>query len=428
MTNNTYVLDTSIILSEGKRIFHRFKNVDLVIPLVVIKELESKRTDRDLGRPARSALGELRKLQSDSKNTLTEGIELPKGSTVRIELNHVVNENVQSQLSSAGANDTKIISVAVNLSAESDSKVSLLTKDIPLAIFAEMFGLEAGDLDNAPDNREFIDSMPVFEITVEEMELLFERTHTQLDIDVPLNTGVVLKTAEGASALALAKPNYSFTLIKDQSFSKVVAKSKEQNVAIKILRDDTIKAVSLGGIAGGGKTMLALAAGVDAIESHGYKKITIFRSMQSVGGEELGYLPGTEQEKLDPWTAAVYDALGSFLDKPKIDNLKRGGKIEVLPITHVRGRTLAGSWVIVDEAQNLSKDTILTLISRLSGSSKIIMTHDTSQRDNFRVGRWDGIYDVVSRMHGNKLFAHVSMKKSERSELAQIATELLDDI
>lgn len=426
MTNKTYVLDTSVLLSEGKRILSRFKNVDLVIPLVVIRELENKRTDKDLGRPARSVLGTLRQLQKESKKTLVDGISLPNNCSVRVELNHVQNDDVSDKMKSVNSNDVKILSVALNLKYELGTHVSLLTKDIPLSIYAEMFNLDSQDVDNEPNNREFLDSIPTFEIGSDEIDTLFADGRVHLDLDVPNNSGVVLKSGN-KSALALSKPGYTFRLVKDEPFKGASAKSKEQHIAIRSLRDDTIKAVSLGGIAGGGKTMLALAGGVNAVENNQYKKIVVFRSMQAVGGEELGYLPGTEKEKLDPWTAAIYDALSSFLDKPIVDKLKREGKIEVLPITHVRGRTLANSWVIVDEAQNLSKDTILTLISRLSHSSKIILTHDVPQRDNFRVGRWDGIYDVVSRMHGNKLFSHVSMKKSERSELAQIATELLDD-
>lgn len=427
MTNTTYVLDTSILLSEGKRFLTRHKGIDMVIPLVVIKELESKRADRDLGRAARSVLSEIRRLQTNSEETLTDGVDIVNDCTLRVEMNNVHNEDVARKMKSVSQDDVRILSVAVNLSYEQGGGVYLVTKDIPLVIFANMFDIPAGDLNSDSGEREYIDNIPTFEISTEEMDALFEMGHTQLDIDIPINSGAVLKNGS-RSALAISKPNYSFTLIKNRKIlGKVEAKSKEQTIAMKQLQDDTIKAVSLGGVAGGGKTMLALAAGVEALDNGIYKKIVVFRSMQAVGGEELGYLPGTEQEKLDPWTAAVYDALGSFLEKKKIDDLKRGGKIQVLPITHVRGRTLAGSWVIVDEAQNLSKDTIYTLISRLGHSSKIILTHDISQRDNYRVGRWDGIYDVVSQLHGSKLFGHTAMKKSERSELAQLATDLLDD-
>lgn len=433
MSRQTIVLDTSVLLAEGKRVLYRFKDTDLVIPLIVMKELESKKDSIELSKTARSVVREISDLRNAQPNSMADGLKLKNGSTVRVEINHVsISGDIRDKLKTDN-NDTKIIAVAYNLSKEKDTPVALATRDLSMSLYADLMGIETINVEYMPDDRDFIDDMPIYEVDYEHIDSLYENGTIQIDLDVPVNTGVILKSGT-MSAIAISKPNWNFTIVRDQSIQfsgegikPVQAKSKEQNIAIKMLHDDSIKFVAMGGVAGSGKTMLALAKGAEKVLKNEYKKITVFRSLQPVGGEELGYLPGTEQEKLNPWTAAIYDALESFMSKTDIDKLKRNDKIEVLPITHVRGRTFTNSWIIVDEAQNLAKATILTLLTRVSHSSKIVMTYDVSQRDNFRVGRWEGIYEVVSRFHGNKLFGHISMKKSERSELAQTATALLDD-
>lgn len=433
MSRQTIILDTSVLLAEGKRVLYRFKDTDLVIPLIVMKELESKKDSVELSKTSRSVIREISQLRSAQPDKLGSGLSLPKNSTVRVELNHVhVSDELRDKLKTDN-NDAKIIAVAYNLSKEVDHPVALATRDLSMSLYADLMGIATIDVEYLPDDRDFIDDMPTLEVDFEDMNLLYTDGVVSVDNDIPINTGVIVKSGT-QSALAITKPGWNLSLVQDQSISfrgegikPVVAKSKEQNIAIKMLHDDTIKFVGLGGVAGSGKTMLALAKGADKVLKGEYKKITVFRSLQAVGGEELGYLPGTEEEKMDPWTAAVYDALEAFMHKNEVDKFRRENKIEVLPITHVRGRTFHNSWIIVDEAQNLAKATILTLLTRVSQSSKIVMTYDVSQRDNFRVGRWEGIYEVVSRFHGNKLFGHVAMKKSERSELAQTATDLLDD-
>lgn len=419
MTKNIVVLDTSVLLAEGQRVLYQFPNTTVVIPMVVIQELESKKNDPALMRPARSIFRAISEIKGSSID-LDEGIPFGDNSLLRVELNHV---------GSATLNDDKIVNVADHL--KSEGSVTLATRDLSLEIKANIKGINTTQVDYDPERRLYIDHMETLEVEYEALDELFDKGVVLLDLDVPNNTGVILQSGN-ASAIAVSKPGYRFVRVGDEEINsysfQVKGKSKEQKVAIKLLRDDTIKFVSLGGIAGGGKTMLALAAGAQKILSEdSYKKIIVFRSMQSVGGEEMGFLPGTEQEKMDPWTAAIYDSLGAFLNPVDINKLKAKQAIEVLPITHVRGRTFSNSWIIVDEAQNLEKSTLLTLLTRVGNSSKIIMTHDISQRDNHRVGRYGGIYEVVSRFHGSKLFGHISMQKSERSELAQTASALLDD-
>ena len=439
MKNQTVVLDTSVLLSEGMWFFYKVENVYLVTPMTVIKDLYNNKNDPEVSYTARSVTKTIRDLIRDNAiQASNTGMELPNGSVLRIERNHVSISNVADKLDIdpvRASNDARIIAVAYNLQQELfDREVIIATRDMTMTILADTLGIKTISLETDFENREWIDQVAEIFVTPDQIDSIYMDKTIKLEDDVPLNTPVTLKV-EGTnqSALAIAKEGYRFTLVKDQSIPvyqgtpPVVAKSKEQHFLMKMLHDDTIKSVSVGGVAGGGKTMLALAEGVRQINDKNYKKIVVFRSMKAVGGEELGYLPGTEQEKLDPWTAAIYDALQSFLAKPEIDKLKRDNAIEVLPITHVRGRTFHNSWVIVDEAQNLEKSVILTLLTRMSHSSKIILTHDVSQIDNRHVGRYSGIYEVVSRLHGHKLFGHVTMTKSERSELAQVAAKLLDD-
>jgi PhoH-like ATPase len=229
--------------------------------------------------------------------------------------------------------------------------------------------------------------------------------------------------------MVISGKQYEFDLIEQHNVAGLASRSAEQAFAVNYLMDDSIKIVSLGGRAGTGKTTLALAAGVEQLNINNgtYKKIIVFRSMQSVGGEELGFLPGTESEKMDPWTAAVYDSLNSFLTPKQIGDLKVRQAIEVLPLTHIRGRTFNNAFIIIDESQNLERATLLTALSRLGKNSKAVMTWDVSQRDNFRVGRHDGVYEVASRLLGEKLFAHTSLKKSERSDVAELVSRVLDD-
>lgn len=438
MKTQTVVLDTNILLSEGKKVFDRKEDTEFVIPMTVVRELDKKKSDPSVSYTARSVTRFIRNLIVDNPDlSVSDGLPVGNNSSLRIEQNHVSLSKVAQVLKIDTTrevnNDTKIIAVAYNLSEELDRDVFIATNDMTMTILADTLGLKTISLETKLNNREWIDQIKTLEVESEFIDLIHSEGVVSLPDDVPMNTPVVLKSSsDNKSALAISKNGYNFSKVKDQSFnpsqsSTVAPKSKEQQFFLKMLHDDTIKAVSVGGVAGGGKTMLALAKGVEHIKNNKYKKIVVFRSMRAVGGEELGYLPGTEQEKLDPWTAAVYDALQSFLPKIEIDRLKRDQAIEVLPITHVRGRTFHNSWVIVDEAQNLEKSVILTLLTRMSHSSKIILTHDISQIDNRHVGRYSGIYEVVSKLHGNPLFAHVSMTKSERSELAQTAARLLDD-
>jgi PhoH-like ATPase len=199
-------------------------------------------------------------------------------------------------------------------------------------------------------------------------------------------------------------------------------------VELDLLLDPDIGIISLGGRAGTGKSALALSAGLDAVlEKRLHKKVVIFRPLYAVGGQELGYLPGTENEKMSPWAQAVFDTLGALVSQQVIDEVVERGLIEVLPLTHIRGRSLHDSFVIVDEAQSLERGVLLTVLSRIGQGSRVVLTHDIAQRDNLRVGRHDGVVAVVESLKGHPLFAHITLTRSERSQIAALVTELLEE-
>lgn len=425
----TVVLDTSVLLSAGRTALYSFDEDTVVLPLVVVSELESKRNDPNLGLAARSVLRAIDSLRS--QGDIAKGVSLGEDyGTFRVETNHI--HDMPLELRNAPHNDARIITVAYNLQQETDEDVFLISKDTPLKIMASLVGVRAEDFVPANISGDFIDKTESYWVPADVINEIHETGSARLDIDVPRNVGVILRSEENPkhTALVTAGPEYKFNKVKGQTVSGLESKSAEQAIAIDYLMNDSIKIVSLGGRAGTGKTTLALAAGIEQLSNglgNGYKKIIVFRSMHAVGGEELGFLPGTEAEKMDPWTAAIYDSLGSFLTKEQIVKLKAKQAIEVLPLTHIRGRTFNNAFILIDEAQNLERATILTALSRLGKNSKAVMSWDVSQRDNFRVGRHDGVYEVTSRLLGEKLFAHTSLQKSERSDVAELVSRVLDD-
>ena len=247
--------------------------------------------------------------------------------------------------------------------------------------------------------------------------------------DLPCHTGVVLLSGN-ASALARVTPAKELKLIKaDRDAFGIHGRSAEQRVALDLLLDPSVGIVSLGGRAGTGKSALALCAGLEAVlERRQHAKVVVFRPLYAVGGQELGYLPGTEGEKMAPWAQAVFDTLGAVTSKVVIEEVLERGLLEVLPLTHIRGRSLHDAFVIVDEAQSLERNVLLTVLSRIGQDSRVVLTHDVAQRDNLRVGRHDGVVAVVEKLKGHPLFAHVTLHRSERSPIAALVTEMLEDV
>jgi len=423
----TFVLDTSVLLADPGALA-RFAEHEVVVPIAVIGELESKRDHPELGYFARAALRSLDDIRL-KYGRLDQPIQInPEGGTLSVELNHTDLSSMPYGFLRDGTNDSRILAIAKNLMTDGKDVV-LVTKDLPLRVKASSVGVEAEEY-----LAELVSSSGwtgIVELTVGSnvIDDLYasdfadhEEAHT-----LPIHTGVVLHS-DRASALARVTPDKRLQLVRgDRTAFGLHGRSAEQRIALDLLLDPEIGIVSMGGRAGTGKSALALCAGLEAVmERRAHKKIVIFRPLYPVGGQELGYLPGSEGEKMSPWAQAVFDTLGALVSQPIIDEIIDRGLIEVLPLTHIRGRSLHDSFVIVDEAQSLERGVLLTVLSRIGQGSRVILTHDVGQRDNLRVGRHDGVVAVVETLKGHPLFAHVTLTRSERSAIAALVTEMLE--
>ena len=422
----TYVLDTSVLLADPQAVL-RFDEHRVVLPVVVLNELEAKRDHPELGWAARRALRLLERFRVEH-GTLTEPLPVgERGGTLRVELNHTDTSCLPASLT-ADNNDHRILAVARNLAAEGRS-VTVVTKDLPLRLKASIVGLEADEYRNELADDSNWTGFVELDVDGDLVDLLF--TSRVVDVfearDLPCNTGVAL-VAGSQSALGRVHDDKRIHLVRgDRSLFDVHGRSAEQRIAIDLLADADVGIVSIGGPAGTGKSVLALAAGLDAVlEQRSHKRVTVFRPIYAVGGQDLGFLPGTEAEKMNPWAAAVTDALEAIVGQEVIDEVMRRDLLEVLPLTHIRGRSLTDTFVIIDEAQNLERPVLLTALSRLGAGSRVVLTHDIAQRDNLRVGRHDGVASVIDTLRGHPLFGHVTLTRSERSPIAALVTALLD--
>lgn len=425
-TQRTYVLDTSVLLSDPRALF-RFAEHEVVLPVVVVSELEKKRHDPEIGFFARQALRYLDDLRAKHER-LDMPISVGEGGTLRVELNHTSDAALPSGLR-LGDNDSRILSVALNLSQEGNDVV-VVSKDLPMRVKASSIGLAAQEYRAELATDSGWTGSSEISLSGSEMQQFYdaESIVTKLAADLPINTNLVIHSERG-SALGRVMGKGLVTLVKgDRDAFGLHGRSAEQRLAIDMLLDPTIGIVSLGGRAGTGKSALALCAGLEAVlERRAHKKIMVFRPLYAVGGQELGFLPGDADEKMNPWAQATFDTLGSVVSDNVMDEVFERGLIEVLPLTHIRGRSLHDAFVIVDEAQSLERNVLLTVLSRIGQNSRVVLTHDVAQRDNLRVGRHDGIASVIEALKGQSLFGHITLQRSERSEIAALVTDLLDD-
>lgn len=424
----TYVLDTSVLLSDPRALL-RFDEHDVVIPVVVVTELEAKRSHPELGYFARQALrllDELRIAHGRIDEPMSVG---DAGGTVHIELNHSDPSILPSGLR-LGDNDTRILAVARNLAADGHDVV-LVSKDLPMRVKASAAGLTAEEYRAELVVASGYTGIVELDVASEAIDTMYEETIVDVDeaIDLPVNTGLVMMSDRG-SALGRVTADKRVRLVRgDREAFGIHGRSAEQRIALDILMDPDIGIVSLGGRAGTGKSALALCAGLEAVlERQQHRKVMVFRPLFAVGGQELGYLPGSEQEKMGPWGQAVYDTLSAITTQEVVEEIVDRGMLEVLPLTHIRGRSLHDAFVIVDEAQSLERNVLLTVLSRIGKDSRVVLTHDVAQRDNLRVGRHDGVVAVVEKLKGHPLFAHVTLTRSERSPIAALVTEMLEDL
>ena len=431
----TFVLDTSVLLSDPGALA-RFGEHEVVLPLVVIGELEAKRHHPELGWFARATLrvlDELRIVHGRLDAPVPIGSD---GGTLHVELNHTDLSGLPVGFR-VETNDSRILAVALNLAAEG-REVTLVTKDMPLRVKAGSVGLRADEYRVSAAVDSGWTGMADVDVPDTIVDTLFDGATVAVTDDafvgaevdeLPCHTGLVLHSARG-SALGRITPDKTVALVRgDREVFGVRGRSAEQRVAIDLLLDPEIGIVSLGGRAGTGKSALALCAGLEAVlERRAHKRVVVFRPLYAVGGQDLGYLPGSENEKMAPWAQAVFDTLGALVSSSVVDEVMSRGMLEVLPLTHIRGRSLHDSFVIVDEAQSLERNVLLTVLSRIGQGSKVVLTHDVAQRDNLRVGRHDGVAAVIEALRGHPLFAHVTLTRSERSPIAALVTEMLEDL
>ena len=422
----TYVLDTSVLLSDPGAMF-RFAEHHVVLPVIVISELERKRHDPEIGYFARQALRYLDDLRQKHER-LDFPISVGDGGTLRVELNHS-NQSVLPSGLQLGDNDSRILAVAVNLASEGTA-VTVVSKDLPMRVKAASVGLSAEEYRAEFARDSGWTGVSEIALSAEDMAELYDEDTltTPLVADLPINTGLVITSERGSALGRVTQPGQVSVVRGDRDVFGLNGRSAEQRLAIDLLLDESVGIVSLGGRAGTGKSALALCAGLDAVlEKNLHRKIMVFRPLYAVGGQELGYLPGDQGDKMNPWAEATFDTLGSVVSHNVMNEVVERGILEVLPLTHIRGRSLHDAFVIVDEAQSLERNVLLTVLSRIGQNSRVVLTHDVAQRDNLRVGRHDGVVSVIEALKGQHLFGHVTLTRSERSPIAALVTDLLED-
>ncbi|QPP06791.1 PhoH family protein [Streptomyces bathyalis] len=424
----TYVIDTSVLLADPMAM-DRFEEHEVVLPVVVVTELEAKRHHPELGYFARQALRRL-----DEYRVKYGRLDAPLpigdvGGSLRVELNHS-DPGVLPAGFRLEDNDSRILAVARNLQAEGFD-VTVVSKDLPLRIKASSVGLHAEEYRaELAITESGWTGMSELTLPGEEIDELFaaESVFVAEAAELPVHTGLVLHSEKG-KALGRVTPQGRIKLVRgDREAFGIKGRSAEQRIALDMLLDPEVGIISMGGRAGTGKSALALCAGLEAVlERRQHRKVMVFRPLYAVGGQDLGYLPGTEAEKMNPWAQAVFDTLSAVTSREVIEEVVERGMLEVLPLTHIRGRSLHDAFVIVDEAQSLERNVLLTVLSRIGAGSRVVLTHDVAQRDNLRVGRYDGVVAVVEKLKGHPLFSHITLSRSERSPIAALVTEMLEE-
>jgi PhoH-like ATPase len=424
----TYVIDTSVLLADPMAM-DRFEEHEIVLPVVVVTELEAKRHHPELGYFARQALRRL-----DEYRVKYGRLDAPipigdVGGSLRVELNHS-DPGVLPAGFRLEDNDSRILAVARNLQAEGFD-VTVVSKDLPLRIKASSVGLHAEEYRaELAITESGWTGMSELTLPGEEIDELFanETVFVPDAAQMPVHTGLVLHSEKGR-ALGRVTPEGQIKLVRgDREAFGIKGRSAEQRIALDMLLDPEVGIISMGGRAGTGKSALALCAGLEAVlERRQHRKVMVFRPLYAVGGQDLGYLPGTEAEKMNPWAQAVFDTLSAVTSREVIEEVVERGMLEVLPLTHIRGRSLHDAFVIVDEAQSLERNVLLTVLSRIGSGSRVVLTHDVAQRDNLRVGRYDGVVAVVEKLKGHPLFSHITLSRSERSPIAALVTEMLEE-
>lgn len=437
---STVVLDTSVIVYDPECLFG-FDGDDVVIPLTVISELDGLKTRRDeVGRNAREALRKIERLRVANGGQISDAAALDHGGTLRIETNGVHADRLVEFGLDPAVSDNRILGAARTLAG--DGATRLMSNDAALRIKAAHMGIDAEEYVPRRGERVARNEWPTFDTSGDVIDRAYGAhwlSETELDaasggdaVALAPNEPFVLR-AGSQSALCRRTPEGASLIPTQIEAYGMRPRNKEQRAALDLLLDPEVRIVALDGPAGTGKTLAALAAGLEQVaERSVFPRLCIYRPTVAVGKSDLGYLPGSLDEKIEPWMAAIHDALVALVDDgtyetaaSTIDHFVHTGKVTMESITHLRGRTVRG-FVIVDEAQNLEQSTLKTILTRAGDETKVVFTGDTSQIDNSYVSEQNCALTVlIDTFSGSRLFGHVRLTGCERSEVADLAARML---
>jgi len=430
------VIDTSVLLADPDSL-DGFPGADVVLPVTVIEELDAAKSRiDDQGAAARRVVRRLEELRASSGGDLRRPVPVGSGSSLRVELNGLRLDLLAQHGLRAERGDNRILAAALGLLA-AGLQVTIVSVDVNLRVKAAALGLHARDWHPA---RHRVDPRPGWR-DVDAPSGLVDAVYQGAPLvppglvdDLEANEFLVLRNGS-QSALCRVRDG-RLVRVKQSSAWGLEPRSKEQIFALDLLLDEAVPIVGLAGPAGTGKTILALAAGLEQTfepSSQVFDRLIILRPVQSVGGQDLGYLPGTVEEKLGPWFDAVIDALVALGDRLSYPDARRmvdmwiqQGRMSLDAVTYLRGRSLRRSFVLVDESQNLEQLTLKTILTRMGEGSKVVFLGDTSQIDNPYVSRDSNALAVLTdRLAGTELFGHLTLTRGERSAVATLASELL---
>jgi len=429
----TFILDTNVLLHDPDSIFS-FQDNEVVIPFAVIEEIDAQKKRQDeFGRNAREVC---RKLDAFRENgRLSEGVILPNGCKLWIELNHYGPVDLPPGFEPR-KHDNRILAVARGIMREGKTTV-IVTKDLNLRVKADVLGLMAEDFrDDQIDYQRLYRGVEHVQVEPQDLATFYREGRLELNCKITglPNQFFILTSAQNPSQSALARCLEGRLVplrFSDQECCGIRARNKEQKFALDLLLDDNVQVVTLLGRAGTGKTLLALAAGLQKVMEEGlYCRLLVTRPVIPVG-EDLGYLPGNKEEKLRPWMQPIYDNLEFLVrdsDEPfkVIDHLLQRGLLEMESLTYIRGRSIPKQFIVCDEAQNLTPHMIKSLITRVGEGSKIVFTGDAEQIDHpYLDAGSNGLTYLVEKLKAEDLAGHVTLVKGERSRVAEMGARLL---
>ncbi len=430
----TFILDTNVLIHDPLS-FLKFQDNIVIIPIAVIEELDTFKNYADeKGKNVRIVSRKLDELRASGR--LDKGVKTKDGGIIKIEME---KEFILPDGFTKNHMDNRILNTAYSFYKKNKNTI-LVSKDINLRLKAEAIGLRAEDYETGKVNiDELYSGSTVVEVDDSVIEEFYKNKHIKNSLKVSYpNEFVILKSNSDSKKAALGRiPNNDTSVIKnlspEQSPWGIKPLNKEQRFAMELLLDDNIKLITLLGSAGTGKTLISLACGLHkTVDTNTFRRVVVCRSIVPVG-RDIGYLPGTKDEKLQSWMGAIYDNLEFIMDKKhpeegimKFDYLMQQNKIEIASVTHIRGRSLPKQYMIVDDAQNLTPHEIKTILSRAGEGTKVVVTGDPYQIDNPYLDiASNGLTYIVDRFKGQSVYGHVTFTKTERSELARLVSELL---